>query len=582
MGLHHYPVQVLRVLEDGLGWRGHAEQDGLWPTFLAKPSAMSHPTPSAEDIRRIKALVRAVATEWRHSGAPTLETAGDAWMESHPQSLWSLLEVTVAASTARQRDEALLASGRWLLANQLELIRYKLERGHDWARELLEAYQDKLTVLIQTEALAEQDWFELVNLLKVAKVPIRPEIQRAAPMAVVDATAGQAPLPQETPRQFQRLLDKIGTASDNPFIVVAGLAETGALIPVELRAYMTYELGISPHAVLREAVPLLLLDPEPAVRLAAAAVLEQVANPKMISPVMLRRTLLIRNWVPEAERKGIDRLARKMRVKGVTCAQWVEPSALSIYSSMVDGSGAQSLLVTSLGKRAGLFAGLLLKQGFGIRDAWCDTRMPRREINDSIKETQEAATWHATGREHLDTVIQHHIAQGLAVGNLPPATIVDVAEQIGAADWKDRSLDMSADVERLFARLGAELTNPAAIEASLQRSGSWIKDHIMMQSWFEDDATVRALVEGRPRPTQKASVRRMLEEVLPTRREIWTERLLLLVLWLQAATCDPARLGWWQDCVVLAHELLAGRSLAEMPAMAAIAERSVFAARVGA
>jgi hypothetical protein len=103
----------------------------------------------------------------------------------------------------------------------------------------------------------------------------------------------------------------------------------------------------------------------------------------------------------------------------------------------------------------------------------------------------------------------------------------------------------------------------------------------MMQSWFEDDATVRALVEGRPRPKQEVSVRRMLQEVLPTRREIWTERLLLLVLWLQAATSNPRLVGQWQDCVVLAHELLAGRPLTELPAMVAIAERSILAARIG-
>jgi hypothetical protein len=297
---------------------------------------------------------------------------------------------------------------------------------------------------------------------------------------------------------------------------------------------------------------------------------------------MLRRTLLIRNWVPEAEREAIDRLARKMRVKGVICAQWMPPSPLVIHSSMVDGSGAQSLLVTTPGSRAGLFAGLLLKQGFGIRDAWCDPSLPRREINHAIKETQNAATWHKTGREHLDAVMQHHIARGLTVGNLPSATIVDIAEQIGAADWKDRGLDVPAEVERLFAGLEAELTNPAAIAASLQRSGSWVERHEMMQSWFEDDATVRALVEGRPRPKRDVSVRRMLEEVLPVRREIWTERLLLLVLWLQAATGNPAPVERWQDCVVLAHELLAGRPLTELPAMVAIAERSIFAARVGA
>jgi len=39
--------------------------------------------------------------------------------------------------------------------------------------------------------------------------------------------------------------------------------------------------------------------------------------------------------------------------------------------------------------------------------------------------------------------------------------------------------------------------------------------------------------------------------------------------------------GRSQDCVVLGHELLAGRPLTELPAMVAIAERSIFATRAG-
>ena len=147
--------------------------------------------------------------------------------------------------------------------------------------------------------------------------------------------------PQEIPQQFRRLVDEIGVAADNPFMVVEGLAETSMLMPAELRVYMTHELGLSPHAVLREGVPLCCSTREPTVRQAAAAVLEQVASPETISPVMLRRTLLIRNWVPQAEREAIDRLTRKMRVKGVTCAQWMPPSALAIHSSLVDGIGAR-------------------------------------------------------------------------------------------------------------------------------------------------------------------------------------------------------------------------------------------------
>ena len=76
-------------------------------------------------------------------------------------------------------------------------------------------------------------------------------------------------------------------------------------------------------------------------------------------------------------------------------------------------------------------------------------------------------------------------------------------------------------------------------------------------------------------------MRRVLEEVLPARREAWAERLVLLVLWLRDSTEGALPAEHWQDCAVLAHELLAGRPLAELPAMVAIAERSVFVARAG-
>lgn len=526
-------------------------------------------------------MTQAVAKEVRRHGAPSLELASTAWLESRPQSLWPLLDAAVAASTARRRDEALITAGRWLLANQLELIRYRLERGHDWARVMLDAYPEKLIALALAKTLPEADWHELVNLLNIAKVPTRPEVMQALAQAAVDATPGEAPSLEAIPQQLRSLLDEIGGSVSDPFMVVEALAEIGALMPAELRAYIAHELGLSPHAVLREAVPLLLLDHEPAVRRAAAAVLDQVAGPERLSPVMLRRTLLVRNWVPQTEREAIDRLIRKARLKGVVCAQWAAAPALAIHCSMVDGSGAQHLTLTSPTGRTGLFAGLLLKQGFGIRDAWYALAAPRREITSALKGGQRQTASHAVMREHLDTVVQHAIALGLKQAHLPPPAMVAIAEAIGAADWKDRALDVKTEVARLFAGLGTEHHSQAAIAASLQRSGAWVADDPMMQSWFDDDAAIRALAQRRPRLKPEVAVRQMLEEVLSTRRETWAERQLLQALWLQAGTGDAKPTPHWRDCVVLAHELLAGRALAELPAMVAIAERSMFAARVG-
>jgi hypothetical protein len=543
---------------------------------LASPSL---PLPTPADTQRVNALTQALATAMRRHNSPLLGAVDQSWLEGRPQTLLSLLDTTVAASTAEPRDEALVAACRWLLANQLELIRYKLERDHDWASVVLDTYQESLVVLARAQTLRSEDWFALVNLLTVAKVPIRPEMAKAA----MDATPpGKALSPHEIPAEVSRAVDKLGRSVKDPFRVVEELADIGMLMPVELRAYLTHELGLSSHAVLREAVPLLLLDPEPVVRQSAAAVLEQIASPRTFSPVMLRRTLLLRNWIPEAERAAIDRLVRKVRVKGVECAQWTPAPALSIQCTIVDGSGAQSVVLTTPTGRIGLFAGLLLKQGFGVRDAWCDLSVPRRDITRSLREARCDMAWRMTGRDHLNTVVQHHIAQGLALGHLPQLPIVEIAEAIGAADWKDRSLDMTAETEQLLAGSGAAATSPAQIALSLRRNGEWIDRDPMVQSWFEDDAAVRALVDRRARLKPDVALRRVLEEVLPARREAWAERLVLLALWLRDSTEGALPAELWRDCAVLAHELRAGRPLAELPAMVAIAERSVFVARVQA
>ncbi len=205
----------------------------------------------------------------------------------------------------------------------------------------------------------------------------------------------------------------------------------------------------------------------------------------------------------------------------------------------------------------------------------------RREIDEVFGESRQRTPMAMTGRDYLDVMVQHHIARGLVMGNLPHAAVVEIAEAIGAVDWKGRGLDVAAEIERRFAGLAAERRNSDAITASLRRSGAWLAKSPMVASWFEDDAAIRPLAGGIARLNPQRGVQRVLEDILPARREIWAERLLLTTLWLQAGSsvAAPADDERWQDCALLAHELLAGRKLAELPAMVVIAERSIAAAR---
>jgi hypothetical protein len=68
----------------------------------------------------------------------------------------------------------------------------------------------------------------------------------------------------------------------------------------------------------------------------------------------------------------------------------------------------------------------------------------------------------------------------------------------------------------------------------------------------------------------------ILNDLLEKRRGVWTERFLLMALWARAAKSKQEG-RYWRDFLILAHELSAGRRLADIPIMAAIAERTVSA-----
>ena len=280
----------------------------------------------------------------------------------------------------------------------------------------------------------------------------------------------------------------------------------------------------------------------------------------------------------------LDQAIRKARVNGVQPAQWEAAPDLVQRVSPIDGSGAQSMLFASRTGRSGLFAGLLLKQEFGIRDAWCNREASRREIASMVAEVQRKVVVPEVERSYIDLAVQHGIALGVATNNLPDAAFLEIAEAVGGADWKDRRIDAAAETERLFGELPAEQRNAGAITGSLRRTMGWMREDGLWDSWFEDDAEVReVLAEARQLEVDAAS-RLLLDGVMDQRRNAWAERFLLTALWARAVKPgQPPPLGrgaravTWRDMVVLAHEVLSARPLRDVPVMAEIAERTVIA-----
>jgi hypothetical protein len=539
------------------------------------------PGPSPAEIREVARIARAVRKRYATDDGPSLADRDRDWLEQRPQALWPMLDGALAACQASPRDDDLFASWLFLLSNQLEQIRYRAERGWDWAGDLLDDYQDRLIALTDDAKLNHADLFPLVAVLGQAKVAVKPALSEAV------MTSGPGldlpdtlPMQQSLDTTLRPMIDELARHADSPFDVMGALLESAGVAPPPLRAFMAHELALSPHAIMRDTVPLILLDQDAEVRRTTAAALEQMAAPDTMSPVALRRIIALRNWIPEADRAPVDQVIRKARLKGVSPAQWDEAPDLMIRASAFDGSGAQSLLAASKAGRTGAFCGLLLKQAFGIRDVWCDHEMPRRDIASAMADIQRKVGAPEVERSYLDVMVQHHIAVGLAHGNLPGPALLDFAEVVGGTDWKDRQLDPAAETAQLFDALPAAERSMDAVAASLRRSGAWMQDDKLGVSWFEDDAETRNFTAGLKGQRLDQAARAMLRGLLEQRREIWAERFLLLALWARAV--KPGQKGpAWRDFVVLAHELLDGRNLAEIPVMTEIAGRSVAAARSG-
>jgi hypothetical protein len=541
------------------------------------------PDDTPADRRRLQRMASTVSRRVHDDIPPQLSDADETWLAMTPQTLRPMLEGAVAAALKKPRDKLLLTAWVTMLAYQLEQVRYQSERGHDWAVAMLADYQRRLLDLANGEKLAHEDLFSLAAILGHAKVPVDPMLSEAV-MGAGSADVPSMPLDQALQQGVRPLIDELARNVSSPFELMEALGESAAVTPAVLRSFIAHELALSPHAVMRDSVPLMLLDREPEVRLAAAQALDQMAA--TMPPQALRRAITLRNWIPEADRPPLDQAIRKARAKGVQPAQWDPPRDIAHRASPCDGSGAQSLLFASRTGKTGLFGGLLLKQGFGIRDAWCSRDMPRREIGSAVAAAQHELVIPEVEQSYTDLAVQHCIAVGVAAGHMPDPALLDIAEAVGGSDWKGRSVDVPAETEQLLAAFPAEQRTPAAVAASSRRMRGWMDTNPLSDSWFEDDAEVRSVLESTTRDDIADAAGKLLDGPLEQRRAVWAERFLMTALCARAVKPGQSPLlgnagrgVTWRDLVVLAHTVLSETNLRDIAVMVHIAERTVAAGR---
>ncbi len=217
--------------------------DGADDLYSGDAPPEEPPPADLNDRARLKKIV----DERARKPQSTVRAEDRTWLELTPQILPVLTEIAVQAMTATPRPENRITACLSLLTLELEFVRYRLERGWDWANRMLHDYQQRLIDLGHEEALDQQDWFALAAALSEARVPVSDEVQQA--LAEAGMTIADPAPPEELLTALRDVSAEMASMVNSPFEVLEALSSAGAVMPAALRSFMATELSLSPHAV---------------------------------------------------------------------------------------------------------------------------------------------------------------------------------------------------------------------------------------------------------------------------------------------------------------------------------------------
>lgn len=522
----------------------------------------------------IKAHAKRVAKDIKAGKASKHAHLARDFLEDVPDAILGVVDLVHREANRKKPNENLVQAYLYMFFNGLEVIRYEVDRGHEWAEDLVDGVRDLLELLAEGGVIAPDLLMLLLNGFIEAKLEPGDDLTKLLGDIASETMENQPPPnPEEFDDLFKTMVEEVG---GNEFDVHSAIADISQTLPPEFRTAVVYQIAKSDNPVLRDVAVLYLLDATPEVRRTVCRIIADQASPAFISPVAFRRMIAIRNWLPETERHHLDAAIKTVRRKQVDCATWPQKKVEQIIASQMDGAGAQSVFAVVKEGRKFLIASLLVKQGVGVADAWCIRNQSKAEVKDFLKQIHAETDSHQIEPDYLHLLVPHFLAVGHNAGNVPIPGLLDFVEAVGIDSWQPAELSVDELLSILEHDTNSSNTDQTAVAHIIEGSGDWLRMYEFVNSWFEEDAEVNDIFSQNIKSKTPAKINVIIKSILEPRRDKWTERFLWTALWLKQKNdlVTP-----WFDFFVIGRELHQGRPIKDIPIMRTIAETTVMVER---
>ena len=443
----------------------------------------------------------------------------------------------------------------------------KENRGRFGERFLSEAHH-AIDALAEADNLDEGTAVLLAHAYACANLEAPGSLGSSIPVGLEEGD-GVTRLPVDPDSLLDRIRDE---AEGHVYGLHGALAAGLGVLPVELRPdFVRYVAGRDDGSCGRLAL-YWMLDPVADIRLAAATGLLGRARRGALEPATAAPLPLIRSWMPaDRARQVLDaalREAHRRDLLGPIQQPAGQPERC--LGTLPDGSGSQSFAI-GLGATAGpAVAMVLVKTGYGIKDAFVVSDEDGDGPNQTMTEMELEAGALDIPWETVPATLAAALAEGLASGHPPSAGLLDVALACGLTGLRPRPLtprdwlaevDPEGEIAALSVQKRGRLIN---------RSETWPDDHPIVETWYEGTAIFDEMLKEDQGPRQLEAA---LWAHLETRREVWALTMMRAAHIMQAAGRDAQ----WMFFAATGAALLDGRSLKKTPIMGHVFDATIAA-----
>ena len=473
----------------------------------------------------------------------------------------------LAAIVAAAREAEDFSAEVKVLEMLTEEARMDRENDGAFGAAFFSALEDAIARLAGTGAITETGTFLLGRCYVRAGLAAPGRLRQSGAVGERDFA-----LPGDLP-DLDELLGKLREeVRGDAYALHAALSEMLATIGSEARGALIGEIVAREEPLHLHLGIYWLLDNASGIRRAAADAFLGRARAGKLDAAITSRLLEMQNWLPpDAARDTLDRVLKEALRREAAGGAPPRPWRLHrVLGSVPDGAGAQSfaIAVQRGGQRA--IAMLLLKQGFGVKDAYvmpCRSATEQKRMLAHIAEEMDALE---VTPEILEPALAAALAEGHALGEPPAHGLIDIVEVCSIRELRPAPMSLGDWIARLDPEGELSRLSPQKLGRLINASADWPDDYDMVRSWFEDSAAVRDIMINAITPRSR---RAALWRHLDRRREWWAGLIAKTAALLKASVGEPE--DAWIPFAATARALIEGRPLRKIPIMTAIVVESL-------